>query len=240
MLEINNLKKTFENGSLALKGVNLKINKGEFVSILGPSGSGKTTLLRTINGLETSNGGEIYFDNKEVNNNNISEVQKKTGMIFQEFNLVNNILVINNVLSGLLHSSSRFLSMFYIFEKKQKLAALEALDTVGLLNKAYSVSNELSGGQRQRVGIARAIVKKPLLLLADEPVASLDPVASISIMNLLSEINKVFKITVICNLHQTDLALKYSDRIVGINNGIIVFNKTNKQLDQKSLKKIFN
>jgi len=161
-------------------------------------------------------------------------------MIFQEFNLVNNISVINNVLSGLLHSSSRFLSMFYIFEKKQKLAALEALDTVGLLNKAYSVSNELSGGQRQRVGIARAIVKKPLLLLADEPVASLDPVASISIMNLLSEINKVFKITIICNLHQTDLALKYSDRIVGINNGIIVFNKTNKQLDQKSLKKIFN
>ena len=117
MLEINNLKKTFENGSPALKGVDLKINKGEFVSILGPSGSGKTTLLRTINGLETSTGGEIYFDNKKVNNNNISEVQKKTGMIFQEFNLVNNLSAINNVLTGLLNSSNKFLSLFYLFSK---------------------------------------------------------------------------------------------------------------------------
>ena len=105
MLEINNLKKTFENGSPALKGVNLKISKGEFVSILGPSGSGKTTLLRTINGLETSTGGEIYFDNKKIDNNNIPEIQKKTGMIFQEFNLVNNLSAINNVLTGLLNST---------------------------------------------------------------------------------------------------------------------------------------
>jgi len=115
MLVINNLKKTFDNGSPALKGVDLKINKGEFVSILGPSGSGKTTLLRTINGLETSSGGEIYFDNKEVNNNNILEVQKKTGMIFQEFNLVNNLSAINNLLTVLLNSSNRFLSLFYLF-----------------------------------------------------------------------------------------------------------------------------
>ena len=138
MLEINDLKKTFENGSPALKGVNLKINKGEFVSILGPSGSGKTTLLRTINGLETSSGGEIYFDNQKVNNNTFLEVQKKTGMIFQEFNLVNNLSAINNVLTGLLNSSSKFLSMFYLFTKEQKLQALKALETVGLLDKAYS------------------------------------------------------------------------------------------------------
>jgi len=240
LLKIKKLKKIFPNGVKAIREIDLNIEAGEFVTILGPSGSGKTTLLRSINGLETIDSGQILFQNQIISEKSLPNIQKKTGMIFQEFNLVNNISVINNVLSGLLHSSSRFLSMFYIFEKKQKLAALEALDTVGLLNKAYSVSNELSGGQRQRVGIARAIVKKPLLLLADEPVASLDPVASISIMNLLSEINKVFKITIICNLHQTDLALKYSDRIVGINNGIIVFNKTNKQLDQKSLKKIFN
>ena len=120
MLEINNLKKTFDNGSPALKGVDLKINKGEFVSILGPSGSGKTTLLRTINGLETSSGGEIYFDNKEVNKNNISEVQKKTGMIFQEFNLVNNLSAINNVLTGLLNSSNKFLSLFISFQKNKR------------------------------------------------------------------------------------------------------------------------
>ncbi|MDC1025986.1 ATP-binding cassette domain-containing protein, partial [Candidatus Pelagibacter sp.] len=172
MLEINNLKKTFENGSPALKGVDLKINKGEFVSILGPSGSGKTTLLRTINGLETSSSGEIYFDNKKVDYNNFLEVQKKTGMIFQEFNLVNNLSAINNVLTGLLNSSNKFLSLFYLFSKKQKIEALKSLETVGLLEKSHSRSDELSGGQRQRVGIARAIIKKPLLLLADEPVAS--------------------------------------------------------------------
>ena len=208
MLEINNLKKTFENGSPALKGLDLKINKGEFVSILGPSGSGKTTLLRTINGLETSSGGEIYFDNKEVNNNNISEVQKKTGMIFQEFNLVNNLSAINNVLTGLLNSSNKFLSLFYLFSKKQKIEALRSLETVGLLEKSYSRSDELSGGQRQRVGIARAIIKKPLLLLADEPVASLDPKSSNLILSLLKKINQEFGTTILCNLHQVDLAKK--------------------------------
>ena len=209
MLEINNLKKTFENGSPALKGVDLKINKGEFVSILGPSGSGKTTLLRTINGLETSTGGEIYFDNKKVNNNNISEVQKKTGMIFQEFNLVNNLSAINNVLTGLLNSSNKFLSVFYLFSKKQKIEALKSLETVGLLEKSHNRSDELSGGQRQRVGIARAIIKKPLLLLADEPVASLDPKSSNLILSLLKKINQEFGTTVLCNLHQVDLAKKY-------------------------------
>src|SRR6056300_1253821 len=208
MLEINELSKTFENGSPALKGVNLKINKGEFVSILGPSGSGKTTLLKTINGLETSSRGEIYFDNKKVNNNTIMEVQKKTGMIFQEFNLVNNLSSINNVLTGLLNSSSKFLSMFYLFTKEQKLEALRSLKTVGLLEKSYSRVDELSGGQRQRIGIARAIIKKPILLLADEPVASLDPRAALSTMKLLKKINKDFNITILCNLHQTSLAIE--------------------------------
>ena len=225
MLEINNLKKTFENGCPALKGVDLKINKGEFVSILGPSGSGKTTLLRTINGLETSSGGDIYFDNKKVGNNNISEVQKKTGMIFQEFNLVNNLSTINNVLTGLLNSSNKFLSLFYLFSKKQKIEALRSLETVGLLEKSYSRSDELSGGQRQRVGIARAIIKKPLLLLADEPVASLDPKTSNLILSLLKKINQEFGTTILCNLHQVDLAKKYSDRVVGLVDGKIIFNE---------------
>ena len=240
MLEINNLKKTFENGSLALKGVNLKINKGEFVSILGPSGSGKTTLLRTINGLETSNGGEIYFDNKEVNNNNISEVQKKTGMIFQEFNLVNNLSAINNVLTGLLNSSNKFLSLFYLFSKKQKIEALRSLETVGLLEKSYSRSDELSGGQRQRVGIARAIIKKPLLLLADEPVASLDPKSSNLILLLLKKINQEFGTTILCNLHQVDLAKKYSDRVVGLIDGKIIFDEKSSNINETYLKKIYS
>ena len=239
MLEINNLKKTFENGSPALKGVDLKINKGEFVSILGPSGSGKTTLLRTINGLETSSGGEIYFDNKEVSKNNISEVQKKTGMIFQEFNLVNNLSAINNVLTGLLNTSNKFLSLFYLFSKKQKIEALRSLETVGLLEKSYSRSDELSGGQRQRVGIARAIIKKPLLLLADEPVASLDPKSSNIILSLLKKINQEFGTTILCNLHQVDLAKKYSDRVIGLIDGKIIFDEKSSNINEAYLKKIY-
>ena len=240
MLEIYNLKKTFDNGSPALKGIDLKINKGEFVSILGPSGSGKTTLLRTINGLENSSGGEIYFDNKEVNNNNISEVQKKTGMIFQEFNLVNNLSAINNVLTGLLNSSNKFLSLFYLFSKKQKIEALKSLETVGLLEKSYSRSDELSGGQRQRVGIARAIIKKPLLLLADEPVASLDPKSSNLILSLLKQINQEFGTTILCNLHQVDLAKKYSDRVVGLIDGKITFDEKSININEAYLKKIYS
>ena len=239
LLEINNLKKTFEGGTEALRGVNLKIKKGEFLSILGPSGSGKTTLMRSVNGLENIESGNIFFDNKKINEINLPEVQKKTGMIFQDFNLVNNLSSINNVLTGLLNSSSKFLSMFYFFTKEQKLEALKALETVGLLNKAYKRVDELSGGQRQRIGIARAIIKKPLLLLADEPVASLDPKAANLVMSLLKKINKEFNITVICNLHQVDLATKYSDRIVGLLDGEIKFDQLVSNVDKININQIY-
>ena len=239
MLEINNLKKTFDNGTEALNGVNLKVKKGEFLSILGPSGSGKTTLLRSINGLESIDNGKISFENEKINKDNLPEIQKKTGMIFQEFNLVNNLSAINNVLTGLLNSSSKFLSMFYLFTKKQKLEALKALETVGLLNKAYERVDELSGGQRQRIGIARAIIKRPKLLLADEPVASLDPKAANLIMSLLKKINKEFEITVICNLHQVELASKYSDRIVGLLEGEIMFDKTASNINKTAISEIY-
>ena len=239
MLEINNLKKTFEGGTEALRGVNLEVKKGEFLSILGPSGSGKTTLLRSINGLEKIENGKIFFDKEKINEIYLPEVQKKTGMIFQDFNLVYNLSAINNVLTGLLNSSSKFLSMFYLFTKEQKLEALQALETVGLLNKAYNRADELSGGQRQRVGIARAIIKKPLLLLADEPVASLDPKAADLIMSLLKKINKEFNITVICNLHQVSLAVKYSDRIVGLLDGEIKFDQTTTNIDKIRINEIY-
>jgi phosphonate transport system ATP-binding protein len=239
MLEINDLKKTFEGGTEALRGVNLKVKKGEFLSILGPSGSGKTTLLRSINGLESIENGKIFFDKEKIDKTYLLEVRKKTGMIFQDFNLVNNLSAINNVLTGLLNSSSKFLSMFYFFTKEQKLEALKALETVGLLNKAYKRVDELSGGQRQRVGIARAIIKKPLLLLADEPVASLDPKAANLVMSLLKKINKEFNITVICNLHQVDLATKYSDRIVGLLDGEIKFDQLVSNVDKINIKQIY-
>ena len=224
---------------MALRGVNLKVKKGEFLSILGQSGSGKTTLLRSINGLESIDCGEIFFDNKQINKTYLSDVQKKTGMIFQEFNLVNNLSSINNVLTGLLNSSSKFLSMFYLFTKEQKLEALKALETVGLLDKAYNRVDELSGGQRQRVGIARAIIKKPKLLLADEPIASLDPKAANLIMSLLKKINKEFNITIICNLHQTELASQYSDRIVGLLDGEIMFDKPVFSMNKMSITQIY-
>jgi len=239
MLEIKNLKKNFSNGTKALRGVTLNVKRGEFVSILGPSGSGKTTLLRSINGLENIENGEIIFDNNKIDSKNLSDVQRKTGMIFQEFNLVNNLSSINNVLSGLLNSSSKFLSMFYLFTRDQKLNALQALDTVGLLEKSYNRVDELSGGQRQRVGIARAIIKKPILLLADEPVASLDPKAALATMQLLKKINKEFNITILCNLHQVELASKFSDRIIGLSNGSIVFDDKVRFLD-KNINKLYS
>ena len=239
MLEIKNLKKTFKGGAEALRGVDLKVKKGEFLSILGPSGSGKTTLLRSINGLENIDSGQIFFDSEKIIKGYLFEIQKKTGMIFQEFNLVNNLSALNNVLTGLLNSSSKFLSMFYLFTKEQKLEALKALETVGLLEKAYNRADELSGGQRQRVGIARAIIKKPTLLLADEPVASLDPKAADLIMSLLKKINKDFKITIVCNLHQTELAVQYSDRIVGLLDGTIMFDELASNISRKSINQIY-
>ena len=239
MLEIKNLQKKFRNGAHALKGVSFKVKKGEIISVLGPSGSGKTTLLRSINGLEGIEKGEIIFNKNKININNLPDVQRKTGMIFQEFNLINNLSSINNVLTGLLNSSNKFLSMFYLFTKEQKLNALQVLDTVGLLEKSYKRVDELSGGQRQRVGIARAIIKKPLLLLADEPVASLDPEAALSIMQLLKKISKDFNITVLCNLHQVELASEFSDRVIGLSNGSIVFDDEAKFLE-KNIKKLYS
>ncbi len=239
MLEIINLNKTFEGGTEALRGVNLYVKKGEFLTILGPSGSGKTTLLRSINGLEKIEKGKILFEKEEINDFSLPEVQKKTGMIFQDFNLVNNLSAINNVLTGLLNSSSKFFSMFYLFTKEQKLKALQALETVGLLHKAYDRADELSGGQRQRVGIARAIIKRPILLLADEPIASLDPKAADLIMSLLKKINKEFNITVVCNLHQVDLAMKYSDRIIGLLEGQIMFDQISSNIEKKNINQIY-
>ena len=239
MLEINNLRKNFNNGTHALKGVSFKVKRGEFISILGPSGSGKTTLLRSINGLEPIESGEVIFNNNKITKKNLSDVQRKTGMIFQEFNLVNNLSSINNVLTGLLNSSSKFLSMFYLFTKDQKLEALQSLKTVGLLEKSYSRVDELSGGQRQRIGIARAIIKKPILLLADEPVASLDPKAALSTMKLLKKINKDFNITILCNLHQTNLAMEFSDRVIGLSDGSIVFDEEAKFLE-KNINKLYS
>ena len=222
LLKIDSVGKKFADGTHALGNVSLDVNPGEFVIILGPSGSGKTTLLRSINGLQEPTKGSITVDGQRVSAKTLASIRKNVGMVFQDFNLVGNLSVINNVLTGLLDSNHRLATLFYMFPRAEKLKALEALDRVGLLAKANTRLDHLSGGQQQRVGIARAIVKRPLLLLADEPVASLDPMIAHSILSLMKEINRTFGITVICNLHQVDLALAFADRIVGLSGGAIV------------------
>ena len=239
LLEIKGLRKTFDDGTRALQGVDLSVKLGEFVVILGSSGSGKTTLLRSINGLVNPEAGEVKFFDQVISSTTLPDLRKETGMVFQDFNLVNNLSSLNNVLTGLLDSSNSFMSMLYLFSREQKMQALKCLEMVGLLDKAYSRVDKLSGGQKQRVGIARAIIKNPTLLLADEPVASLDPMISGSIMTLLKNIGHKIGLTIICNLHQVDIALKYSDRIVGLSGGRIVLDAPTKDLDEEYIRKIY-
>ena len=240
MLAVNKIKKTFDDGTVALNGVDLSVKKGEFVVLLGPSGSGKTTLIRTINGLVEPDGGSIEYKGEVIGSGQQKHIKDQLGVVFQDFNLVENLSSLNNVLTGLLFSSNVILSMFYLFSKKQKLQALDCLYRVGLLEKAHTRVSLLSGGQKQRVGIARAIVKKPTLLLADEPVASLDPVISHVIMKLLRDISKEFGITVICSLHQVNLALEFSDRIFGLANGRIIIDEPSKNIDKNRIQTIYD
>ena len=239
MLKITNLKKVFPDGTEAFRKVNFEVKKGEFVVILGPSGSGKTTLLQCINGLCPISQGSVNLNNKEINFTNPINARLNISMIFQNFNLVQNISVINNVLSGMLDKCHPFASLLYIFNKKQKKRALECLDEVGLISKAYSRTDKLSGGQQQRVGIARALSRQPLVILADEPVASLDPLIAYQVLSLLKEISSAKGITVVCNLHQVDLALCFSDRIIGLKEGKIIVNELTKTLDPDYIHNIY-
>ena len=234
-----NLSKTFPNGTRALRDVSLELKLGEFNVVLGPSGSGKTTLLRTINRLVEPSSGNVLIDGTAINQENQQEIRAKISMVFQHFNLIGNLSALNNVLTGLLSKKSPFSSIFYLFDRQQKLLALEALDQVGLLSKAFVRTDQLSGGQQQRVGIARAIVKKPLLMLADEPVASLDPMISYQVLSLLKEISLSQGITVLCNLHQVEFALRFADRIIGLAEGRIVIDKHVKDVDGEYIHKIY-
>ena len=239
ILNLKNISKIYSDNTHALQDVSLDLKAGEFVIILGPSGSGKTTLLRTVNGLVRQSSGEVVFEDKVVTDKNLSEIRRNIGMIFQHFNLVGNLSALNNVLTGLLGTKRSLSSLFYLFDRKQKTLALEALDHVGLLSRAFARADRLSGGQQQRVGIARAIVKHPLLLLADEPVASLDPKISYQVLSLLKDISVRYGITVLCNLHQVDLALKFADRIIGLSDGKLVMDKPVNEVDGEYIQQIY-
>ena len=201
------------------------------MAIIGPSGSGKTTLLRSINSLVCTDSGEIYFRGIKITGEKLlSHIRKKCGMIFQNYNLVGNLSVINNVLCGALSSTHPLFAFLYYFPVDTRVKALNCLQHVNLLEKAYDKAKELSGGQKQRVGIARAIMQDPAILLADEPISNLDPLISFNILTLLKHICRDDNIPIICNLHQVDFALQFADRIICLSNGAITLDETAEHL----------
>ncbi len=225
MIEIKNVDKVYPNGFKALDNVNLTIKDGEFVSIIGLSGAGKSTLIRCINRMHDISAGQILIDGTDISSlkgKNLRLARKDIGMIFQSFNLVKRSSVYKNVLAGRVGYHNTFETLLGIYSKEEKMLALRSLDKLGILDKAYVRADELSGGQQQRVALARALTQEPKLILADEPVASLDPVTTISVMDDFTRINKL-GITIIANMHHVDLAKRYSTRIIGVKAGKVVF-----------------
>ncbi|MFN7252600.1 MAG: phosphonate ABC transporter ATP-binding protein [Anaerobacillus sp.] len=242
LLDLKNVSKRYSQDTLALSNVNFSVNEGEFVSIIGPSGAGKSTLLRCINRMIDATGGEIIFDNEDILNykkRNLRQLRTKIGMIFQHYNLVNRLSVIENVLHGRLGHKSTLAGVLGLYNEAEKRQAIQLLGMLGLEEQVYKRCDQLSGGQKQRVGIARALIQNPKLLLCDEPIASLDPNASKIIMDYLQSVSKTMGITVIVNLHQVDVALSYSDRIIGVSKGEIVYNGSPKEITTTQINNIY-
>ncbi|QXP85087.1 phosphonate ABC transporter ATP-binding protein [Methylococcus sp. Mc7] len=232
--------KRYGNGCHGLRPTSLSIAKGSFVAVIGPSGAGKSTMLRLINGLEAASCGQIRIDDETLGPRNLRRVRSRVAMVFQHFNLVNRLSVMTNVLTGRLAYRSWVGSVLYLFRPEDMSIAHECLARVGLTDKAWERADQLSGGQQQRVGIARALAQRPEVILADEPVASLDPVASEEVLSLLHQICKQDGITVVVNLHQIELATRYADRILGLNGGELVFDGPADALDAAALKSIYH
>lgn len=242
LLSIKNVSKKYNNGTNALKNISFDVEKGEFISIIGPSGSGKSTLLRSINKMIDISQGSILFEDKNIENlkkTQIELVRREIGMIFQSYNLVERLTVIENVLHGRLGYKSVIAGILGIYSEEEKKEAFNFLEKVNMTKYAYRKCNELSGGQKQRVGIARAIMQKPKLLLCDEPIASLDPKTAENIMDYLKKIVSDLKITCIVNLHQVDIAKKYSDRVIALNKGEKIFDDKTERLTDDMIEFIY-
>jgi phosphonate transport system ATP-binding protein len=242
MIRFSNASVVYPGGVHALRGLDLEIAEGEFVVVVGLSGAGKSTLVRTINGLVQLTGGTLEVNGRRVDGasrRQLRRMRSETGMIFQSFNLVKRTTVINNVLMGRLHDTPTWRSLLGFYRRNDKELALRALERVEIVDKAYVRAANLSGGQQQRVSIARALAQEPKVMLADEPVASLDPPTANVVMRDLQRINRELGITTIVNLHFLDLAKRYGQRIVGMRQGEIVFDGTGDQADEKVFESIY-
>lgn len=242
LLKVKDISKEYKGGTKALSNIDFSVENGEFVSIIGPSGAGKSTILRCINRMINATEGSITFDEKnieELNKKGLRELRTKIGMIFQNYNLVERLSVIENVLHGRLGYKSAIAGIIGSYTEEEKKRAFEILEKLGLEDQAYKRCDQLSGGQKQRVGIARALIQDPKLMLCDEPIASLDPNSSKIIMDQLKNINKEMGITCILNLHQVDVAMKYSDKIIGINGGKTIFNGKPSELTKEKIHEIY-
>ncbi len=242
MLRVKDLKKVYDGGVTALNGVSFEVPKGQFLSVVGLSGSGKSTMLRCVNRLIDPTAGEIWWDDTQlshVTGEELRRARRKIGMIFQHFNLVDRSTVLTNVLSGRLGYVNPLASILGRFPAEDVARAHANLERVGIGDKAYSRADELSGGQKQRVGIARALMQDPEILLADEPVASLDPVLAHSIMNILKKISKEDGITVMVSLHFLDLVQQYSDQVIALNEGKLVFQGKPEEIDDQRFRDIY-
>ena len=242
MLEIKNLTKIYEGGTQALDNVSFSVKPGEFLAVIGLSGSGKSTLLRCINRLIEPTEGQIIWNGEDItaaSQDEMLRIRRKIGMIFQHFNLVSRSRVITNVLAGRLGYVNPAMSLVNRFPKSDMERAFKQLDRVSISDQAYKRADELSGGQQQRVGIARAMMQEPEIILADEPVASLDPVLAHSIMQHLETINKEDGVMVLCSLHFLDLVHRYADRAVALNDGKLMFDGSPKEIDDAKFKDIY-
>ncbi len=242
MLRVENLSKTYPNGTQALKNVSFEVKDGEFLAVIGLSGSGKSTLLRCINRLIEPTSGKVYWDDQDITAASSAEMRKirrQIGMIFQQFNLVKRSPVFTNVLSGRLGYVNTLSSTLHLFSAADHQKAMASLEQVGLEDKAHVRADSLSGGQQQRVGIARALMQDPKLVLADEPVASLDPVLAHSILKYLEQLNKERGITVLCSLHFLDLVHRYATSAIALKDGEVVFKGLPKQIDDDEFKAIY-
>jgi phosphonate transport system ATP-binding protein len=242
LLRVENLTKVYPDGCVALKNVSFDVEDGEFLAVIGLSGSGKSTLLRCINRLIDPTEGRVLWDGVDITaaqGAELRRIRRQIGMIFQQFNLVKRSSVMTNVLSGRLGYANPWSSLVQRFPAADHQRARASLDRVGIAEKADSRADQLSGGQQQRVGIARALMQEPRLMLADEPVASLDPVLAHSILQYLELLNRQDGITVLCSLHFLDLVHRYASRVIGLKAGELVFDGLPSELTRERFRQVY-